>query len=588
MSGPSTFGELLRQYRLTAGFTQEALAERAGISADAIAALERGRRAAPRLDTTAQLARALELDGPSREQFLMAGTAAQRRDAPLVAVPSSGPSALAQIPVPTTPLLGREHEEAALTDLLQGGARLVTLTGPGGVGKTRLAVDVATALQQSYADGGVYVDLSPVDIVGLVPCTIALALGLQETGPQYGRDLLMEQLRAKHLLLVLDNFEQVVDAASVVGDLLTNCPRLTLLLTSRVALRLRAEQQFPLASLAVPDTNCTSPEAVFGYPSVQLFVSRAQTVQPDFAVDNDNAAAIGEICRRLDGLPLAIELAASQIRLLPPAALAARLQRPLSVLSPGLRDLPARQQTLRATLDWSYGLLLPAEQGCLARLSVFAGGFGLEATEAVCYPDASVDWLNTIDSLVSSNLLQQIERHGEPRFVMSQTVRDYAHEQLELRGEAEWVQHLHALYYTTRAEEILPRFRTDQTSWLDEWAQEHENLRAALHWAWDSDAALGLRLAGFVWRFWLLRGHLKEARTLLEGLLERAPTAAPATRAEAAAGAASLVLAQGDIPRAVHWGQIARDLYQEDGNDAGTASMLNLLGTAGRPLFPFH
>jgi predicted ATPase len=461
---------------------------------------------------------------------------------------------------------------------LQQGARLVTLIGPGGVGKTRLAIEVAAAMQPRYAEGAVFVDLSPVEIIGLVACTIALAMGLQETGPEYGRDLLLEQLQGKHLLLVLDNFEQVIGAAPLVADLLEACPGLTLLLTSRVALQLRGEQQFPLAPLPVPNTTCPSPDALSCCPSVRLFVSRAQAVQPDFDLSDDNGAAISDICCRLDGLPLALELAAARIRLLPPPALAARLQRSLSALSAGFRDLPARQQTLQATLDWSYGLLSPVAQRCLARLSVFAGGFSLEAAEAICDPAATLDMLDVIDSLVANSLVQQTERAGEPRFVMLQMVREYAHEHLTAAGEAEEVHRLHASYYAARAERRLAAFHAEQQAWLEEWAQEHENLRAALHWAWDADAELGLRLAASVWRFWLLRSHLKEARTLLEGLLERAPAAPRAIRAEVAAGAASLVLAQGDEARAAYWGHIALDLYREEGHDAGAAEMLDLLG----------
>jgi predicted ATPase len=300
-------------------------------------------------------------------------------------------------------------------------------------------------------------------------------------------------------------------------------------------------------------------------------------VQPDFTVSDHNAAAVTTICHRLDGLPLALELAAARIRLLPPGALAARLQRSLSYLASGMCDLPARQQTLQATLDWSYRLLSPAAQGALARLSVFGGGFTLDAAEAICALDASLDVLEVIDSLVASSLLQQVARDGEPRFVMLQTVREYAYEQLTASGEADAVHRLHASYFAAHAEARRPCLHTEETAWLDEWAMEHENLRVALHWAWDHDATLGVRLAAFVWRFWLLRGHLKEARTLLEGLLERAPAAPRSLRAEVAAGAASLVLAQGDGARAAHWGQMALDLYRADQHDAGAADMLALL-----------
>ncbi|MDQ2787823.1 MAG: helix-turn-helix domain-containing protein, partial [Chloroflexota bacterium] len=478
-SEDQTFGERLRQHRRAAGLSQEALAERAGLSVAAIAALERGRRTRPHPDTVALLATALALPPPDRVTFIAAATG-DRPTVPERVMPRLTPT----LPMPPTLLIGRERTEAAVLDLLQktNGPRLLTLTGPGGVGKTRLALAVAALMGEAYADGVCFIDLSAVRDPPLVAATLAQALGLRERDGQPVYDLVLAYLRDQQRLLVLDNFEQVLDAAPIVADLLARCPRLVLLVTSRAALRVRGEQQFRVPPLAVPPSGrAVAPETAAGYPSVQLFVARAQAIQPDFTLNAANAAAVAQTCARLDGLPLALELAAARINVLPPAALLARLERRLAVLRDGARDLPARQRTLRATLDWSYDLLDAGEQALFARLGVFAGGATLAAITAICTPDDEMAALDTVAALADMSLVLPIEGGGEPRTGMLVTLREYARDRLAERGEATRFDRAHAAYYLALAEAAEPMLTgAEQGLWLDKIEREHDNLRAAL------------------------------------------------------------------------------------------------------------
>ncbi len=599
----ATFGELLQRFRRTAGLSQETLADRAGLSASTIAALERGRRTIPRPQTVAMLADALGLNPDDRTALIGAAATAhlsgeQTVDALEAPAPSPGAPQPATTPPPPTlplplfltPLIGREHEEAAVTHLLRhGGARLLTLIGPGGAGKTRLALAAAAALHDAYADGVYFVDLAPLRDPLLVPSTIAPALGVYAVGGQSVREALAEHLQERQLLLVLDNFEQVVEAAPWVAELVAACPALGVLVTSRMALRVRAEQRFRVPLLAVPAADRSlSLDDLSGYAAVRLFVARAQAMRPDFAITEANAAAVAAICRRLDGLPLALELAAARIALLPPEALLARLERRLGVLKGGARDLPARQQALRATIDWSFDLLAADEQRLFARLGVFAGGATLDAIAAVCAPGDELDVLAGVESLLEKSLLRSDDAgEAEPRFGMLDMLHEYAVERLEAEGEAAQVRRSHALYYLALAERAEPELTgPQQAAWLWRLEREHDNLRAALEWSLRDEAAapasergeLALRLSGRLWRFWWMHGHMSEGRRWLEAALAHNKDGGAEDRARALNGAGILTEMQNDFDRALALHEEGLAVARASGSKRDVANALNSLG----------
>jgi predicted ATPase/class 3 adenylate cyclase/DNA-binding CsgD family transcriptional regulator len=430
------------------------------------------------------------------------------------------------LPVPPTPLIGRELQVAAILRLFsREEVRLVTLTGAGGTGKTRMALRVAAELYDAFPDGVYFVNLAPISDPDLVIPTIAQVLDVEDVAGQPVLDLLGISLREKNLLLLLDNFEQVVDAAVQVAQLLTSCPKLKMIVTSRMALHVQAEHEFAVPPLAVPDTKRLSDVvALSQYEAVALFIQRAQAVKPGFSVTNANAAAIAEICVRLDGLPLAIELAAARIKVLPPQALLARLGQRLAVLTSGARDVPARQQTLRNTIAWSYQLLQASEQRLFRRLSIFVNGCMLDAVEVVCAAldsdPAARQVLDGVASLIDKNLLQPAEQGGnEPRLVMLETIREYGLELLSESEEMEMTREAHAAYYLVLVERAESELQGTQQALWEEWLeQEYDNLLAAWKWAVEQGKTgqrveMVMRLYGVLQRLWFDLGHMHEGQS---------------------------------------------------------------------------
>jgi len=579
------FHTWLQRLRQRRDLTQELLAKRAGCAVSTLRKLEQG-SLRPSRELAATLARALDVPADEVEAFVR--RARMTAPAPLPQPPQLQAAGLCfgtSLPFPATPLLGRQEELTALVELLCDPAmRLLTLTGPGGVGKTRVALQLAEQLLHTGATQPqvVFVPLAALRDPALLHDEIARALQLREHGVRGLREELIARLGAQPTLLILDNVEQLREVAPLIAHLLHACRELCILATSRVALGVYGERLFPLAPLSLPAPGADA-AIVAANPACALFVQRAQAVSPAFRLTATNAETVVTICRRLDGLPLAIELAAARLRLFPLDGLLARMERRLDLLTAGPRTSDPRQQTLRGTIAWSYQLLDPTARLLLARLAVFVGGAALPAVEAICTdeqlpPGALID---ALDSLIAGSLLRQRDdQSDEARFDMLEVLREFAGEQLAAAGERETLRRRHASFYGSLAEraerELLG---PEQVGWLDHLEREHENLRAALQWALaEAPPELALTWAAALARFWWLRGHLSEGRRWLQFALTRPTGASSVARARALYWAGILAIHQGDYPAAETALVEGHEWYETAGEQGGVALALNALG----------
>ena len=567
-----TFAQLLKGLRISAGLTQEELADLSGISARSVSDLERGINRTARKDTSRLIADALNLSGASREHFTAAASGR---------IPDHDDEAIEgrRLPTAVTSLVGRDDDVRALTGLLRRpGVRLVTITGLGGVGKTRAAIEAARQLEADFPDGVFFTDLSAVRDSDLVISHVADAAGVQTSGQGSIAGQVAAALRTSRVLVLADNFEQVIGAATVISALLAECPGLKVLVTSRRVLRISGEHEHPLAPLRLPTSEHIAD--VIRSPAVEMFTQRVKAAMPGWELDEQTAPIVAEICRRIDGLPLALELAAARMKLLPPAALLERLASSRDMLSLGSRDAADRQRTLDATLDWSYNLLGPSAARLFPQLSVFTGGWTVDALVEICSVGTETETLDAFAELIDNSLVWRVSQPTGYRFTLPVTIRDYGDRMLRGGSDYDNVARRHLRWCVDLAEAAEAGLSgTGHQPWLWTLAEEYANLAAALDYAiLTNDSNTAHRLSAALWRFWEINGRLTEGRQRLARVLALDPPASPVVQASTLKAAGNLARDQGDLEVAMACHRHAYDLFTVAGDRRGIAAALNNMG----------